>query len=273
MIRISPELQRRSLIPLIAAALGAGYFFVFMPLGRKADKLDAPLEQSWRKLAALLGQTNVTKLDFTALTNQFAETRIALAALESARQEAQARVEVGEELRARLEAPFQLVEYAGEANRRKGDLARLAKQQQVAMDPAVFDGFPEQTADLKSPALLWAELSFIDALLTAAINARVTAIHSLTAPLPLTTAPPTNGLRILAELPVQVELTGPAPNVAKFLQTLPLRTEEIRAAGLPDVPTNKPALFIDRLVLRKQTPEKQDEVRLTLRASGFVFRP
>ena len=119
---------------------------------------------------------------------------------------------------------------------------------------------------------MWAELAFIDGLLTTAINAQVTTIHFVAAPSPLTNAPPTNSIRSLIELPVQVELTGPVANIGKFLQTLPLRAAEIKAAGLPEAPTNKPALFIDRLVVRKQSPEKPDEVRVSLRAVGFVFR-
>ena len=71
---------------------------------------------------------------------------------------------------------------------------------------------------------------------------------------------------------MRIELTGAIANVARFLQTLPLRADEIQASGLPAAPTNKPALFIDRLVLRKQSPDKPDEVRVSLRAVGFVFQ-
>ena len=51
------------------------------------------------------------------------------------------------------------------------------------------------------------------------------------------------GLKIhsLAELPLQIEMTGPAKNVTRFLQTLPLRSDEIKTAGLPESTTNKPA--------------------------------
>ena len=153
-----------------------------------------------------------------------------------------------------------------------GMLTRLAKQENVVLEPAVLAGFPEQSVDVKEPALLWAELAFLDSLLTTAIHAKVTTIHFIAAQMPLTNAPSAvNGLS-LTELPMQIELTGAFANVARFLQTLPLRADEIKAAGLPEAPTNKPALFIDRLMLRKQVPEKPDEVRLSLRAVGFVFQ-
>lgn len=95
--------------------------------------------------------------------------------------------------------------------------------------------------------------------------------QSIAAPLPWTNAPYASAGRSLVELPLQIELSGPTASVTRFLQTLPLRADEIKAAGLPESTTNKPALFIDRLVLRKQSPEKPDEVHLSLRAVGFLF--
>lgn len=271
-MRFSPELRRRSVVPLMAATLATGYFFVLAPLSRRAEALDAPLQQSWRKLTLALGQTNAVRVDFTAVTNQLTETRRAIAALESARQRALARIQPGETLRTRLAQPFQLVDYDNEVGDRAAALTRLAREHNVALEAAVFAGFPRQTADIREPHLLWAELDFIDQLLRAAIHARVTAIHSVSTLAALTNAPPTNGFATLAELPVQLELSGPATSVARFLQTLPRRGEELVAAGQTNAPADKPALFIERLVLRKQSPERRDEVRATLRAVGFVLR-
>ena len=271
-MRLDPELRRRSLLPLLAGALATLYLFGLAPLDRKAESLDAPLEKSWRRLAASLGPTNVVRLDFVSLTNQFAETRAALAVFETARKQAQTRVELDEALRGLINAPFQLVDYEDTAERQRGALSRLAKEQGVALEAGVVAGFPHQTADMTEPSLLWAELAFLEGLLTTAINAKVATIHSVAAPLPLTNAPAAASRNSVAELPVQIELTGPVANVGRFLQTLPLRAGEIKAAGLPEAPTNKPALFIDRVVLRKQTPDKPDEVRLSLRAVGYVFR-
>lgn len=271
-MRLDPEIRRRSILPLLAGGLALVYLFGLVPLNRKAGSLDEPLEKSWRRLATALGPTNVVKLDFVSLTNQFNETRAALGVFETARKEAWARVELDEELRGRLSAPFLQVDYENAMGRQMGTLARLAKQQGVTLEAAATNSFPHQTADMTEPALLWAELAFLDGMLTTAINAKVAAIHSVTAPLPLTNPPPAHSLRSLAELPVQIELTGPVQNVARFLQTLPLRASEIKAAGLPESPTNKPALFISRLVLRKQSPDRPDEVRLSLRAVGFVIR-
>lgn len=271
-MRLDLETRYRSILPLLAGVLGAVYLFVFVPINRKAGSLDAPLEKSWHQLAAALGQTNALQLDFMSVTNQLEVTQAALAAFETARKQARSRVELDAGLRAQLSEPFLYVYYQYEAGRRMDALARLAKQEGVVLEPAVLMGFPEQSADMKEPALLWAELAFLDSLLTTAINAKVGVIHFIAAQMPLTNAPAGSNGRSLSELPLQIELTGPITNVARFLQTLPLRADEITAAGLPAAPTNKPALFVDRIVLRKQAPEKLDEVRVSLRAVGFVFQ-
>ena len=75
--------------------------------------------------------------------------------------------------------------------------------------------------------------------------------------------------------PGRLELASEVPGVIALVRCQEgLRVKagevlvEIKAASLPASVTNKPALFIDRIVLRKQSPEKLDEVRLTLRAVG-----
>ena len=267
---IELETRRRSLLPLLAIGLAALYLFVFVPLNQSAAKLDAPLDQSWKKLAAALGQTNATRINFAAITNQFDETRTALVAVEKARKLARARVRLDDTLRLRLSESFQLVDYDYASGHLMNQLSKLAGTQKVTLEPGVFGGFPEQRADMTEPSLLWAELHFIESLLTSAINAKVGVIHSVSAVMP--TFSNTNYSRTMVELPVQLELTGNSASIAGFLQTIPLRGDEIKAAGLPEAPTNKPALFIDRIQLRKQAPEKPDEVRLAIRVVGFVFR-
>jgi hypothetical protein len=268
------EYRRRGIIPLTGLALAAYYLFVFLPLGRRAESLDAPLQKAWEKLSTSLdmGQTNATAIDFLRITNQINETRQALTVLESAKKQATARLQMDPALRARMSAPFQLLEYQNERSKQLDELSSLAKTQQVTIEPAVFAGFPEHTADVRQPALLWPALAAIDGLLRTAFQCKVTTIHSLEAPLALTNAPPTNGLERLAEIPLEIEFTASATNATRLLRCLPLRADEMRAAGLPEAPLDKPVLFIDRLVVRKQSPDKPDEVRVSLRAVGFVLR-
>ena len=268
------EYRRRVVIPLAGLGLAAYYLFVFLPLGRRAESLDAPLQKAWEKLSTSLdaSQTNAIAIDFLRITNQLNETRQALIVLENAKKHATARLQLDPALRARMNAPFQLVEYQNELSKQLDELSSLAKTQHVTIEPAVFAGFPEHTADVRQPALLWPALAAIDGLLRTAFQCKVTTIHSLEAPLRLTNAPPTNGLDRLAEIPLEIEFTASATNATQLLRCLPLRAEEIRAAGLPEAPPDKPVLFVDRLVVRKQSPDKPDEVRVSLRALGFVLR-
>jgi hypothetical protein len=266
------EYQRRGIIPLVGLALAAYYLFVMLPLAHKAESLDGPLKKAWQNLSFSLDQTNANAIDFLNITNQLSETHQALLILENAKQQAAARLQLGPAVRARMQRGFQLVDYENERSRQADELGNLAKQRQAAVDPAVFAGFPEHTASVKQPALLWASLSLTEALLRTALQCKVAAIQSLEVPPVLTNSPPANGSERLVEIPLQVEFTGSAASVAMLLQSLPLRADEIRALGLPEAAADKPTLFVDRLIIQKQTPEKTDEVHVWLRAVGFVLR-
>ena len=266
------EYQRRGFVPLAGLVLAACYLFALRPLARRAESLEEPLQKGWQKLSVSLGQTNATAIDFLHITNQLSETRQALVILENARQQATARLQLRAAVRAKIRADFQLVDYEYERSKQLDELSNLAKQQQVVVEPAVFANFPGHTADLKQPALLWAALALTDSLLRTAIQCKVAAVHSLEVPSVLTNAPPTSELDRLAEIPVQVEFTASAASAAKLLQCLPMRVEEIRAAGLLEAPVDKPVLLLDRLLVQKQSADKPDEVHVWLRALGYVLR-
>jgi len=266
------EYRRRGIIPLGGMILAAYYLIFLLPLSRRAHSLDAPLQIGWQELSAALDQTNVLAIDFLHLTNQLAETKRAITLLDSAKQKAATRLELSPTVRAKMNASFQLVDYQDERSQAAEQIIRQAKAAQVTLEPAVLAGFPEHTADTKQPAVLWAALSLVDSVLRTALQCKVAAIHSLEVPLALTNEPPTNTTLLLTEIPLQIELTGSSTSVLKLLQNLPLRADEMRAAGLTNAPPDKAPLFIDRLVLKKQSPENPDEVRLSLRAVGFVLR-
>ena len=266
------EYQRRGIIPLAGVVLAAYYFLVLLPLSNRSTKLDEPVQKAWQRLSISLDQTNTPAIDFLHITNQLTETRQALLILENAKRQATARLQLGAAVRAKMHADFALVEYENERSRELEELAKLAKQEQVAIEPTVFANYPEHTADVKQPHLLWAALSLTDSLLRTAVRCKVTAILALETPPVLTNALPANSTDRLVEIPLQLEFTGLAANAEKLLQCLPLRAEEIRAAGLPEATADKPVLFIDRLVVQKQSPDKLDEVHVWLRAVGYVLR-
>jgi hypothetical protein len=265
------EYRRRTLIPVAGLALIAYFLLFYLPLSRRAKSLEEPLQTAWRKLIVSLDQTNATSIDFLQLTNQLSETRQALTVVETTKREAAARLELSPALQAKLAAPFQLVDYENERSKQMDALERRAKEQKINLDLAVFAGFPEHTADTPEPSLLWPALALTDDLLNTAVRCKVTAIHSLEVPLALTNTSVPDAARHWSEIPIQLEFTATADSAVKLIQSLPLRAQEMGAAGLPDAPQQKAPLFIDRLVIRKQSPEKPDEVRVWLRAVGFIL--
>jgi hypothetical protein len=266
------EYKRGVVVPLAGVALAAYYLLVFLPLAHRADAIEDRLRECWSELATNLDQTNAVALDFQRLNNQLQETRQALAQLHDAREQAAAHFELSPGLRAKMKPPFQLVEFENERGKTIDQLSSLAKQQQVALEPAVLAGFPEYTIDVQQPALLWPALSLVDGLLVTAIQCKVTAIHALESPLVFTNAPSLDAALRPAQIPLQLELTGPVANVLRLVQSLPLRGEELRAARFTNAPPDKLPLLLDRLIIRKQAPDKPDEVRVGLRLIGFVFQ-
>lgn len=266
------EYRRRIVVPLAAAGLALYYLLVYLPLARRTAQLDRPLQHAWTNLAASIGRTNSFAIDFTRLTNQVERVREALAKVESARGKATARLTLNPEIQARMTSPFQLVEYDNERSKAIVAWIQLAKGQNVAVDPAVYSGLPEHTAEVREPELLWPTFSMVDGLVTSAINAKIATLHTLQARVVLTNSPGLRSGLVVNEVPIELEFTGNAPEVLRFVQSLPLNAEEIQIAGLPATSAGKPPLFLDRLVIKKQNPAKTDEVRVWLRALGFVLR-
>ncbi len=263
------EHRIRKVLPVVALTLAALTFFLYLPLNRRAASLDAPLKHEWNRLAAYLGSSNAVSLDFTRLTNNLQETREAYQLLEKTRREALARIQLPAPLRARLQTPFQLVDYENERGKELDELAALAKKAGVTVDPPVYAGFPAYTAGVLQPSLLWAELAMVDGLLKAALECGITGMHNLE----VQSSPAVTGgtTALLSEVPILFEFTGAVSNVLNLLKSLPLRTEEVRASGLPGA-VERPPVYIDRIIMRKERPEKVDQVRVLVRLAAFVYQ-
>jgi hypothetical protein len=260
---------------LVLGGMGLALFFlaVYRPLSRYAAALDEPLLKYWRDLGTLtLQTTSFTGEDLPRIEEALQQVQSSLATLDKAGQSVATLLQLDPAVRAKLGAPFQLIDFQNERLLQLEELGRLAAQQQVRLGPGVAAGFPEYTADRQQPALLWAQLTLLRHLLAAAVNAKVTAVTEVKLPPVQFHASRTNSHDHLAEVALQIQLSGAAPAVARFLQSLPLRAEEIKARGLPEALTNKPALFIDQVFLRKESRDKAEDVRLELTTCGFVYR-
>ena len=264
--------KRRAILPLTGLVLAAYYAFVFLPIKRRAESLDAPLKQAWEKLAISLEQTNAFALNFTVLTNQLQETRTAISRLDAARKKALARVEMPPSVRIRTSAPFQLVDYENERNKQLDDLAAQAARAKITVEPAVYAGFPQHTADIVYQPLLWAELAMVEGMVKSALFYQIPIMHSLEVDVSPTNSPVMGVAGDLSEVPIQFEFTSPIANAVDFIQSLPLRREELTTLGFSTNAPTKPPLFVDRLIIKRQSPDKTDEVRVSLRVLGFVYR-
>ncbi|MBN2506502.1 MAG: hypothetical protein JXQ71_07395 [Verrucomicrobia bacterium] len=265
-----PERRRRALLPAGVLLLAAMFFLVFRPLRQRGAELDRPLAQAAEELASALGQPRVAQLDAERIERQRHETERCLAAMQAAAGRLAWRIELRGEIQARLGVPFELFDYQYERQLQIDELARLAKQHQVKLEDAVLAGFPQHTIDTRAPALLWARLELLQHLAATAIQNRVAGIHTLRAPEPARDPAGSDPSSPLVVVPLDIELTGPMSCVTRFLRSLPLRASELKAEGLPELAASKPPLFVERLLLLKQSPAKPDEVRLSLHACGFV---
>ncbi len=260
---------------LVLSGLGMAVYFlaVYRPLSHYASGPDAALLTYWRDLAALTYQTKgFTGEDLPRIEEGLQQVQDSLTKLGRAEQSVNALLRLDPDVVAKLAAPFQLIDFQNECQLQLEELGRLASQRQVRLGPGVAAGFPEYTADRQQPALLWAQLDLLHYLLTAAVNAKVSAVTEVKLPPIQFYGSRTNGVDLLAEIPLQIQLIGAAPNVGRFLQSLPLRADDLRARGLGEALTNKPALFIDQVFLRKEAKDKPEDVRLELAACGFVYR-
>jgi hypothetical protein len=268
--------RQRTQRALLLAGLGLVLYFVgvYRPLSRHASALDQPLLVYWRDLAALTYPTNGFKgEELPRIAEALHQAEASVAALTRARKQSLALIELDPGVKEKLKEPFQNSDFQNERQLLIEELGRLAGQQQVVVAPAVAAGFPEYTADRRRPSLLWVQLSLLRHLLTTAINCKVATLAGVgLPPLRFHGATANGGGDFLAEVPLQIQLAGSATAVARFLECLPLRADEIKARGLPETSTNKPALFFDQLFVRKEIRDQPDHVRLNLTVCGFVFR-
>ena len=271
MVTLKQIARIRWVMLVVALGLALYYFLVFRPLSRRVEALDGPLGDVRQELVNVnLEGSGIHDLDLGQIKKAQETLKASLAATGKAGQMIAARVELEPEIRAKLKEPFLLIDFQNERQKRIEQLTALAKTQQVTLDAAALSGFPEHKAEMKEPNLLWAQLSIVHHILTAAINSKVGTVKNVSV-LPIQPYRAAGGTEVyLEEIPVRIELIAPQESAANFLLALPLRAEEMKTAGLPECRPGKPALFLDKLMLRKQTSEKPAEVNLDAVVCGFV---
>ncbi len=268
--RILPK-RLPSVILVAGVALAGYYLLAFKPLSAKVLAAEKPLVVAWERLVAA-NQTNpaCAGLDLENFTERLQELRSSATNLETAGRLAQNRIALDPRILRQMADSFQLLDFQDERLQRNQQLVRISAEKGVTLEPGAANGLPEYASDIPEPSLLWARLHLANQLLLTAIQCKVGTLRTLTQLPPVLHSTRTDSGVFLEELPMRLELTGPMDAVTRFLICLPLTGSELKPMGLAESMTNKPALFIDQLLIRKLAPDKPEHVQVEMTVVGFA---
>ncbi len=270
------HLQRRIQKTQIVLAVGAlllalCYVFLYLPLLKTSESLNTPLIRTWQSLVT----TNENDLTVEGLALEDVQevlhkAQTSRVRFEAVREALMQRLALEPFITAKLNAPFQLIDFLNERQSRLNDLETLAAKHSVKLQDSLFDGFPNYPVVQGSPAALWAHMALAENILITAIRSDVETVASIAVRPPKPTVGRTPEQPRLDEVPIEIALTGPMPAVWRFLSSLPLAEAEAQSLGLPETAPSKTALFIDGLIIKRLASDKSDRVSLKLTAVGFV---
>ncbi|NLH71622.1 MAG: hypothetical protein GX456_01050 [Verrucomicrobia bacterium] len=254
--------------------LGAYYRLAYQPLVRASAAQDKELVTLWGRLVSSNEQVRACRgLSIENHNERVMELNGALANLDRAQELIKQRIEIGVATRAKMEQPWQLIDFQIERLQQAGALLRIAKENRVTVEAAALAGLPEYSVDLPEPRLLWPRLDMAAQLLTAAIQSKVTSIRNINQLSPITHPGPTRDAPALEEVAMRIELVGSAESATRFLKSIPATGDRLVALGFTGTVTNKPVFFIDKVLVRKFAPDRPGEVQLEARVCGFVPWP
>lgn len=254
---------------LVTLLLGAYYLIGLRPLARKAQDLDHPLQDQWKQLVATNRASVACQgLDLAGYSGRLTNLQARAKQLDQLRALVDQRIQPSPSLSNLLSQPFTLYQFQNASQQRSEQLSQTAHKNGVQLAPAALAGLPQYSDNDPEPNYLWARLEHSTALLECALGAKVEAVRSL-AQLPSVRYRLLGEHTFLEELPVRLEVLGDMTSLSRLLTSLPLRGQELTAAGLPAL-TNKPAFFLSRILLRKASAQHPNEVLAEMRISTFV---
>jgi hypothetical protein len=264
MLTIRHARRAQRMLLLLGLLLALYYFAGHRPLSRRAERLQVPRAEMGKNLAAV-GVERADAVTLAKVEGQLARLKSSLVVLKSGREALESSVAFPADVQAKIREPFQLVDYQIEKQFLVEELSFAAQQHQVSVSPAVLAAFPDYSAEQTQPNLLWAQLAIVNQLLSSVVECKVASIEMLEVPAPVNHRfDGTNS--VLDEIAVRIEMRGSMAALGQWLATLPQRTD----AGTNLVAV-KPAVFIDRFLLRKSSRENSDEARLEVKVCAFSF--
>lgn len=255
---------------LACLALGLCYWLGNKTLHRQSAALDKPLANAAQQLDDVADRDPLLQQLATVAREEGIESiETAANNLNAAARLARQRTDLDPALRARLQEPFQLIDFENSRAEMIVNLRRLAATRKVSVSPAALAGYPEYVGGLPKPSLLWAQLSIVNQVLVTAVSQQPRLITTAESLPPRPHSPDPTQPATLDELSVRLELFGSMDAAQRFLQSLPLRSSELAGFDCTDLPIPKQALFIDRFLLRNAT-NRPGEIQLEVVVSGFV---
>lgn len=268
---ISERKIRRFQVGLLigAGAVFAFYWFGYRTVNQWSRDLNKPATEAWKRLVtAAQDNPHIRSLNEAALRTSVTQLRQDADLLQQAGEAAWPRIALDPETQTRLSEEFQLLEFDRARWQAAAELRRQAATRKIVMAEAALRGLPEYDSEMVQPALHWARLAFAQQLLTATLAAKPRAISNLTM-MPIKTHLRSEGKDVLLfEFPMRLEVYGPPESQLRLLSSLPLRGEELTAAGLGEIPGKTQVLFANHLIL-KNVAGPPAESSLELVASGF----
>ncbi len=259
---------------LIALAAGlvfiALYFLLFQPLAKRSHRLDRELQNAWTELQhvnAAHGQT--IGMDVAAINASFTTATKEVHNFLETTEWLRERFELEPEFRQPLRGNFQLATFEEKRFQLIGEVNEMARKHEVELAFSRAKGFPVYSAAVEKPPLLWGQLALVHDLLTLAIANELQTIQEVNL-LSIRARGSAGGKRIdWHEIPIHLKLIGAMDRIQRFLISLPLSTVEIRQRGFPSPKSQKPPLFIERIVMKRGS-EAPEQIHIELVVNGFI---
>ncbi len=276
-------LQRLAIVGVVTLAIA--YLGLLRPLARRVMDEDGPMAALMEQLGKATADAGLPPgIGFGALSNRLRALRISSEDFTVAIRSSLPRLEQPPEIKARLEEPFQLVEFLNESQRRVEELQAAAQTGKVGLTPGLARGFPSYKAELASPELLWVQLAMVNRAVRTAIRVGVREVREVSVePLPIQETadfgpvmPPQmqgtgRSTNRWATLRLHLTTVGPVDAMGRLMLALSLTPEELKPSGLPEDLGGRPALFIDHVLMRRNELQPAEQVQLELVVSTVVL--
>ena len=251
----------------ISCLILAYFLFVYRPLNARTKEKESLLRQTWSRIETIHRKKQAPdRIDY----NHISQSLKRLAPnMERVKQTLLSRIEIDSFYRDKS-LEFQLVDYENHRQEVIESLGKLAQTRQSQIPPSVFEGFPAYHSDLSHPNYLWIELALTQHLLQSMIYADVESISKLSVQRQRTPSADADLPPPLIPVISEIQFVCDSSSLFRLLLMLPLRAEEIQKDLNIAYPANKPSLYIEQILIQKNSPEKPAHIFVWMKIVGFI---